>query len=79
MTLVADSVTRWLGGVRSSGREPRPLPRGAPRRACIRPSLFLKRVPRFKKQRPACGGVFRGGHTVKATPACGGLNQARIR
>ena len=45
-----------------------PLPLGAPRRACIspslvfalgiRPSLCFKRVPRFKQQRPACGGVF---------------------
>ncbi|MGM9695071.1 MAG: hypothetical protein ACI3YC_08705 [Alloprevotella sp.] len=37
-----------------------------PDRVCIRPSLCLKRVPRFKQKRPACGGVFPQKATVPA-------------
>ena len=59
------SLVGVFGGFRSSvcsvaslvgAGGPAPCRLALPDRVCIRPSLCLKRVPRFKQKRPACGG-----------------------
>ena len=69
----ARRCVRWSSLVGAGG--PAPCRLALPDRVCIRPSLCLKRVPRFKQKRPACGGFQycqRGGwpSLVEGVPKC---------